>query len=154
MAHGHGVLVEARSQGVFEGLWIKGDEVSGVYSWPSGKQYSGEWKNQAMNGLGVETRADDIKYSGEFTQNMMGPLGVLDLPGHGVYIGTWGLAGVQEGEGVEGYADGGKTPLPAKVLDIMCVLDYFLRRFLSRTVQKWTSKWLWSALFCRTRSSN
>lgn len=106
--HGCGTLVEPSHKGVFEGLWVKGAQLRGVYSWPSGKQYSGDWKGSVRSGLGVETRPDGTKYSGDFSQNVMGPLGVLSLPSHGLYMGVWDTSGVQEGDGVEAYADGGK----------------------------------------------
>lgn len=107
--HGCGTLVEPSHKGVFEGLWVKGSQMRGVYSWANGKQYSGDWKGPMRSGLGVETRPDGTKYSGEFSQNAMGPLGVLSLPSHGLYMGMWDSSGVQEGDGVEAYADGGKV---------------------------------------------
>lgn len=106
--HGHGLLVEPSNKGVFEGLWVKGSQLSGIYTWPSGMRYVGDWKGPFRSGLGVEMRPDGTKYSGEFSQNTMGPLGVLSLPTHGLYLGSWASTGVQEGEGVEAYADGGK----------------------------------------------
>ena len=111
--HGCGVFVEPSGRGVFEGLWVKGSQLSGVYSWPNGKQYSGDWKGSVRSGLGVETRPDGTKFSGDFSQNTMGPLGVLSLPNHGLYMGMWDVSGVQEGDGVEAYADGGKKYLTA-----------------------------------------
>ena len=106
--HGRGMLVEPSQKGVFEGLWVQGSQISGVYTWPNNKQYMGDWKGPFRSGLGVETRPDGTKYSGEFSHNSMGPLGVLSLPTHGLYFGMWDATGVQEGDGVEAYADGGK----------------------------------------------
>ena len=107
--HGCGILVEAGSKGVFEGRWDKGKEVSGMFTWPSGRRYEGDWKGHVRSGLGLEWRPDGTKYSGEFSNNTMGPLGVLSLPAHGLYMGTWSAAGMQEGDGVEAYADGGNS---------------------------------------------
>lgn len=107
--HGCGVLVEPSNKGVYEGLWVNGSQISGVYTWPGGKQYMGDWKGAFRSGLGVETRADGTNYSGEYSQNTMGPLGVLNLPTHGLYLGMWDPTGVQEGDGVEAYADGGRS---------------------------------------------
>ncbi len=107
LSHGYGILVEPANQGVFEGLWVKGKQISGVYTWSSGKQYVGDWKGSLRNGLGVETRPDGTKYSGDFSQDVMGPIGVLSLPNHGLYLGAWIPGRIQEGEGIEAYADGG-----------------------------------------------
>ena len=107
LPNGYGALVKP-SKGVYEGLWAIGQQVSGRYTWSNGKQYIGEWKGLSRNGLGVETRPDGTTYSGEFVENMVGPLGVLSLPLHGLYLGMWAQSSVQEGEGVEAYADGGK----------------------------------------------
>lgn len=111
--HGCGLLVEPSGKGVFEGLWVKGSRIRGTYTWPHGKQYAGDWKGPFRNGLGVETRQDGTKYSGEYSQNIMGPLGVLSLPTHGLYLGTWDSTGVQDGDGVEAYADGGTFTNPS-----------------------------------------
>lgn len=105
--HGCGVFVESSNRGVYEGLWVNGGQHRGVFSWPNGKHYSGDWKGPVRIGLGVEKRPDGTKYSGEFSQNVMGPLGVLSLPTHGLYMGMWDSSGLQEGRGVEAYADGG-----------------------------------------------
>ena len=106
--HGFGILVEPGGRGVFEGLWAKGNQMSGIYTWPNGRHYVGDWKGPFRSGLGLETRPDGTKYTGEFSQSTMGPLGVLSLPSHGLYMGTWSDTGLQEGDGVEAYADGGK----------------------------------------------
>lgn len=107
--HGCGMLVEAGNKGVFEGLWVKGNQLSGVYTWPNKTLYEGDWKGHTRSGLGLESRPDGTKYSGDFFQNSMGPLGVLSLPSHGLYMGMWNDAGLQEGDGVEAYSDGGKS---------------------------------------------
>lgn len=105
--HGCGILVKPSQKGVYEGLWVKDSQLRGVYTWPNGKQYAGDWKGPVRSGLGVETRPDGTKYAGDFSQNTMGPLGVLSLPTHGLYMGMWDSSGIQEGDGVEAYADGG-----------------------------------------------
>ena len=112
VSHGLGVLVNP-GKGIFEGLWKSGQQVSGTFSWNTGKQYMGEWKDMCRTGLGVETRPNGTRYFGEFTQNVMGPLGVLSLPDQGLYLGMWQPnsnypGGEKDGEGVEAYSDGGK----------------------------------------------
>ncbi len=110
--HGLGILVKPGS-GIFEGVWQSGQQVSGTYSWNNGKQYIGEWKDMCRTGLGVETRPNGTRFFGEFTQNVMGPLGVISLPNQGLYLGMWKSnskfpGGEKDGEGVEAYADGGR----------------------------------------------
>lgn len=109
VSHGYGMLIESANKGIFEGLWVKGKQISGTYTWPNGKLYMGDWKGSIRNGLGVEARSDGTKYSGEFLHNARGLLGVLSVLDQGLYMGMWSAAsGIQEGLGVEAYADGGK----------------------------------------------
>ena len=106
-AHGHGVCTGPQGMGTFEGLWERGDQVSGVFMWPTGQKNTGKWKKGLRDGLGKESKSDGTEYVGEFTRDLRGPYGVLQLSKGAVYRGTWS-GGVQDGEGVETYIDGGR----------------------------------------------
>ena len=44
--------------GHYEGEWLVGTDIRqghGIYVWPHGSQYSGQWKNNKMEGYGVFT---------------------------------------------------------------------------------------------------
>lgn len=40
--------------------------LQGVYNWSDGRVYSGEWKNNKMEGRGVFTWPDGRRYEGEY----------------------------------------------------------------------------------------
>ena len=106
-AHGHGVCTGPKGNGLFEGLWQKGNQTSGVFTWPNGQKYTGKWQYGLREGLGRETKQDGTEYSGDFTKDSRGPFGVLRQPNGVVYRGMWSK-GVQNGEGTEIYVDGGE----------------------------------------------
>lgn len=105
-AHGYGVCTGPRGMGTFEGHWERGNQVIGVFTWPTGQKYTGQWKEGLRDGLGKENKPDGTEYAGDFTRDLRGPFGVMQLPNGTVYSGTWS-GGVQEGAGVESYSDGG-----------------------------------------------
>lgn len=105
-AHGYGVCTGPRGMGTFEGLWERGNQVVGVFTWPTGQKYTGQWKQGMRDGLGKENKPDGTEYAGDFTRDLRGPFGVMQLPNGTVYSGSWS-GGVQEGAGVESYSDGG-----------------------------------------------
>lgn len=107
-AHGHGMCTGPDGNGLFEGLWDRGHQASGVFTWPSGQRYMGKWRQGVREGVGKETKKDGTEYCGEFTKDSRGPYGVLRQPNGVVYRGTWS-EGVQYGEGTELYIDGGKV---------------------------------------------
>uniref|UniRef100_A0A914XT43 Junctophilin n=1 Tax=Panagrolaimus superbus TaxID=310955 RepID=A0A914XT43_9BILA len=86
-------------------------KVSGVYTWPSGSTYAGQWQNGRRHGLGVEARGRWI-YRGEWTQGQRGRYGkreVINASTNTItanYMGTWS-AGFNDGYGTETYPDGG-----------------------------------------------
>ena len=105
-AQGYGCGTGPKGQGKYEGLWERGSQVSGIYTWPSGMKYMGSWKDNRRDGLGKEAREDGTEYTGEFVRGARGPYGVIRLP-TGVYRGSW-RNGKQDGEGEEVYLDGGE----------------------------------------------
>lgn len=54
-AHGFGVSTGPRLVGEFAGFWQRGFEASGVYLWPSGNTYEGQWADGRRQGLGRGT---------------------------------------------------------------------------------------------------
>uniref|UniRef100_A0A914I891 Junctophilin n=1 Tax=Globodera rostochiensis TaxID=31243 RepID=A0A914I891_GLORO len=105
-AHGHGICTGPDGQGEYAGAWHYGFEVSGVYTWPSGSQFAGQWQNGKRHGLGVEQRGRWL-YKGEWTQGYKGRYGrreAINSVAH--YLGTWS-SGLHDGYGTEVYADGG-----------------------------------------------
>uniref|UniRef100_A0A915N9M9 Junctophilin n=1 Tax=Meloidogyne javanica TaxID=6303 RepID=A0A915N9M9_MELJA len=105
-AHGHGVCTGPDGQGEYTGAWHYGFEVSGVYTWPSGSTYSGQWQNGKRHGLGVEQRGR-WTYKGEWTQGYKGRYGRREALNSGAhYLGTWS-SGLHDGYGTEIYSDGG-----------------------------------------------
>lgn len=65
-----------RYVGEFDGTHIRNGY--GVYYWPSGRKYEGEWKQGSMSGYGVETSSEG-QYNGEWRDGL--------YHGRGVY--TW-----------------------------------------------------------------
>lgn len=106
-SHGYGCGTGPGGRGRYEGLWERGGQVSGVYTWPNGMKYLGSWKNNKRDGLGREARDDGTEYCGEFIRGTRGPYGMTRLPS-GVYRGSW-KNGRQDGEGEEVYLDGGEN---------------------------------------------
>lgn len=41
----------------------------GVYQWPNGTSYEGQWLNDQMHGRGIQTFQDSTIYEGEFLNN-------------------------------------------------------------------------------------
>ena len=109
-AHGHGVCTGPNGNGLFQGLWERGHQSSGVFTWPSGQRYMGKWRQGVREGVGKETKTDGTEYCGEFTGDSRGPFGVLRQPNGVLYRGTW-KDGVQNGLGTELYIDGGEHSL-------------------------------------------
>lgn len=117
-ANGHGVCTGPKNQGEFSGTWSFGFEMLGVYTWPSGSTYEGQWQNGKRHGMGVENRGRCI-YRGDWTSGSKGRYGVRQSTTSSArYEGTW-TNGFQDGYGSETYADGGEYQYfvkPSKLL--------------------------------------
>lgn len=117
MASGYGVCSGPAGEAQFAGAWQLGFETSGVFRAVAGSAlYEGQWLQGRRHGLGVDSRglagtADGGArwiYSGEWTQGYRGRYGLRQSTATGTkYEGTW-TAGLQDGYGVETYADGGR----------------------------------------------
>jgi len=49
-------------------------------TWPSGRRYEGEWKDDKLNGQGVYTYTDGTRYEGEFKDSKYNGQGVMTYP--------------------------------------------------------------------------
>lgn len=84
----------------------KNFQVSGVYTWPSGSTYQGQWQNGKRHGFGTETRGRWV-YRGEWSQGLKGRYGLRQaIHSQANYLGTWST-GLHDGYGTETYVDGG-----------------------------------------------
>jgi hypothetical protein len=61
----------------------------GIYTWPDGRKYDGEWKEGKQEGHGVHTWPDGRKYDGEWKEGKLDGRGVLTLPNGARYDGEW-----------------------------------------------------------------
>ncbi|KAJ1137233.1 hypothetical protein NDU88_003646 [Pleurodeles waltl] len=104
-AHGYGVCTGPGRQGEYSGLWCRGFESLGVYTWPSGNTYQGCWAQGKRNGLGVEAKGKWV-YRGEWSHGLKGRCGVRQSLSGAKYEGAWS-DGLQDGYGMETYSDGG-----------------------------------------------
>lgn len=58
----------------YEGEWRKGKENGyGILSWPDGRRYEGHWNNNTRDGYGVEIKADGTVQSGLWRNNKFIP---------------------------------------------------------------------------------
>jgi hypothetical protein len=79
----------------------------GTYTFPSGKQYVGEFKADLANGKGTLTFADGAKYIGEFKDGAENGQGILTFADGAKYVGEF-KGGSQDGQGTLTYASGNK----------------------------------------------
>ena len=67
----------------------------------------------------IQVRPDGTEYCGDFQENTRGPYGVLKLSNGALYQGTW-EDGLQDGVGVEVYADKGQI-----IFSTQCLSQYY-----------------------------
>jgi hypothetical protein len=79
----------------------------GVYTYPDGSKYIGEWKNGKMYGNGVYTYPDGSEYVGEMKDNKRHGEGVYTYPDGSKYVGKW-KNDKRDGKGTYIYPDGSK----------------------------------------------
>jgi len=99
--------------GTYSGTLIMDSEVGllphgrGVYTWPDGDKYEGEWKGGKPNGRGVDTGPDGQKYDGEWKDGKQNGRGIYTWPDGDKYEGEW-KDGMQNGRGIYTWSDGQK----------------------------------------------
>jgi hypothetical protein len=79
----------------------------GVYTWPDGMTYDGEWKDGDMHGKGVRTWPDGQTYDGEWKADAKHGKGVYTWPDGTTYDGEW-KDDKRHGKGVKTLPDGRK----------------------------------------------
>ena len=70
----------------------------GLYEWPSGEKYIGEWSEGQKHGLGTHTFSSGEKYEGHFTDGKKN--------GHGTYLWLTGVIYVGEFKGDKRHGRG------------------------------------------------
>lgn len=105
-AHGYGICTGPKGQARYEGSWNNGFELSGVYVWPNGHRFEGDWLGGRRHGLGVEFRGKWV-YQGEWEDGFKARYGIQKSQSGARYEGSW-TSGLQEGYGIEIYADKGE----------------------------------------------
>ena len=82
------------------------DPCFGVYLWPDGAKYVGEFKEYAKHGKGTTNWPDGAKYVGEYTNGKKNGQGTFTFPDGTKYVGEY-KDGIQDGYGTMFWADGG-----------------------------------------------
>ena len=77
----------------------------GIYNWPTGENYNGEWKDEKFNGKGTYTYANGNKYVGEFKNGIRNGKGTDTYANGNKYIGEY-KDGKQNGLGTYTYGKG------------------------------------------------
>jgi len=90
-----------------DGKCIEGDCVygNGIYLFPNGDKYDGEFKNGEINGDGVYTYPDRSEYIGKFVNGVRHGQGTLKIVDGITFIGQW-ANDLPNGKGVKILADG------------------------------------------------
>ena len=97
---------------------------NGIYTWPDGERYEGEWKDGERNGQGTQLLPDGRRYEGEWKDDARNGQGIFTWPDGGRYEGelkdgrpcgngiyTWPDGGRYEGEWKDGERNGQGTQL-------------------------------------------
>jgi hypothetical protein len=79
----------------------------GVFTYPDGTTYEGEWKDNRRHGHGVWTRPDGTVYVGEWENDKPHGQGTLTWPTGKKFTGEW-INGKRHGSGIEISPDGTK----------------------------------------------
>ncbi len=80
----------------------------GIYAWPDGSNYAGDFLNGKFHGQGTYSWADGKKYSGGFKNDKRNGLGTYSWPNGASYKGEW-ESGKKAGYGIYTFPDGRKS---------------------------------------------
>lgn len=89
---------------VLEGTWAEGELVEGQKTWPSGRQYVGQFLAGLPHGSGCDTAPDGALYEGEFSFGARHGVGTLKCAEF-EYSGSW-VSGKPHGAGRMSRQDG------------------------------------------------
>ena len=94
--------------GRYDGEWLDGKKNGhGVYIAPNGVRMDGEWQDNRMIGHGVMTLPDSTRYEGEFLDGKMNGHGVMTLADGERYEGEW-LNNRATGYGINTWPSGAR----------------------------------------------
>ena len=74
----------------------------GIYTFPDGTKYVGEFKDNKPNGQGTEIYPDGEKYEGEWKNGKKCGYGIYSIPDGGKYEGEW-KDNMFDGKGTETF---------------------------------------------------
>lgn len=77
----------------------------GIYTWPDGTRYEGEWRNDKKEGRGTYTWSDGTRYEGEWLDDKKDGRGTLTRENGERYKGEW-RDDKKEGRGTFTWPDG------------------------------------------------
>lgn len=80
----------------------------GIYAWPNGANYTGNFLNGKFHGQGTYSWADGKKYTGGFKNDKRNGLGTYTWPNGSSYSGEW-EDGKKNGYGIYTFPDGRKS---------------------------------------------
>jgi hypothetical protein len=87
------------------GYWADNEITEGIYVYPDGKRYLGQWKYRERNGAGILVEPDGSRYLGEFSSGRRHGWGMLVFADDRKYIGEFNR-GVRDGWGTMTFPDG------------------------------------------------
>ena len=103
--HGQGIYRWPNGR-TYVGEWCDNQmQGEGVESWPNGSRYEGQFKGNKRHGQGTFTWADGRQYVGEYRHDARHGFGVCTSPKGYRYEGEW-VNGKKHGRGIEIYPDG------------------------------------------------
>jgi len=94
----------SRYEGEYRGSLQHG---KGTYTWADGNKYEGEYRDNIQHGKGIFTWADGSRYEGEYDNGIQHGKGIFIWPNGNRYEGEY-TDGVQHGKGIFTWADGNR----------------------------------------------